>query len=262
MARPQKCGMDYFPHDTDALTDEKIEALRMLYGNDGYAFYFIMLERIYRTEHFELDVSDAETIQILCKKLNVTEELFNKMLSTALKRGCFDADCYEKTKKLTSTGIKRRANVVIEKRIKSKNDYAERVSATETQQETPTETPQKVHKGEERKGDKKKKDIHERFDEFWLVYPRKVSKDKAVKSFGNHVKEDEIDIVIADVIKRSKSADWTKDNGQYIPHPTTYLNQRRWEEVIEIKQEPTQQHSIPLDMSDNDNVNAMLKGRL
>jgi hypothetical protein len=47
MARPKKEGMDYFPHDTDAVNDEKIEALRLLYGNDGYAFYFILLERIY-----------------------------------------------------------------------------------------------------------------------------------------------------------------------------------------------------------------------
>ena len=47
MARPQKEGMDYYPHDIDAANDEKIEALRAIYGNNGYAFYFILLERIY-----------------------------------------------------------------------------------------------------------------------------------------------------------------------------------------------------------------------
>lgn len=46
MARPLKEGMDYFPHDTDASDDEKIEALRAIYGNDGYAFYFILLDLI------------------------------------------------------------------------------------------------------------------------------------------------------------------------------------------------------------------------
>lgn len=38
MARPRKEGMDYFPHDTDAVNDTKIESLRMLYGNDGHYF--------------------------------------------------------------------------------------------------------------------------------------------------------------------------------------------------------------------------------
>ena len=38
-ARPRKDTFDYFPHDTDAAHDEKIEAMRALYGNDGYAFY-------------------------------------------------------------------------------------------------------------------------------------------------------------------------------------------------------------------------------
>ena len=64
------------------------------------------------------------------------------------------------------------------------------------------------------------------------------------------------------MVKRSKSTDWTKDNGQFIPYPTTYLNQRRWEDEIEIKQEQSQHNSIPLDMNDNDTVNAMLRGRL
>jgi hypothetical protein len=57
MGRPRKEGMDYFPHDVDAVFDEKIEALRTMFGNDGYAFYFISLERIYRSGQGELDVS-------------------------------------------------------------------------------------------------------------------------------------------------------------------------------------------------------------
>jgi hypothetical protein len=123
MARPRKEGMDYFPHDTDAVSDEKIEALRFLYGNDGYAFYFILLERIYRTTNFELDISDAETIQILAKKVAVTEEKFKQMLETALKRGLFDTTAYHERGVLTSEGIKKRANVVVEKRLKMREKY-------------------------------------------------------------------------------------------------------------------------------------------
>lgn len=145
MARPKKEGMDYFPHDTDAVNDEKIEALRLLYGNDGYAFYFILLERIYRTKEFELDVSDAETIQILSRKVCVNEEKFLQMLETSLKRGCFDRKSYDERKVLTSDGIKKRASVVVEKRVKMRDKYhqeKELVSDAETTQETKVETPQ------------------------------------------------------------------------------------------------------------------------
>ena len=32
------------------------------------------------------------------------------------------------------------------------------------------------------------------------------------------------------------SEDWTKDNGKYIPHPSSWLNNKGWEdEIIEAK---------------------------
>lgn len=173
MARPKKEGMDYFPHDTDAVNDEKIEALRMLYGNDGYAFYFILLERIYRSPKFELDVSDAETIQILSKKVGVNEEVFHKILQTALKRGCFDKELYEEKGVLTSDGVKKRANVVVEKRVKMREKYSkdkeEGVSDAETTQETGEESTQsKVKESKEKKSkgkeSKEKKLISPKFD--------------------------------------------------------------------------------------------------
>ena len=123
MARPPKEGLDYFSHDTDAVNDEKIEALRSLYGNDGYAFYFILLERIYRSAKQEIDVSDAETIQILASKVSVSEQKFAEMLQTALKRGCFDKNKYENEGILTSNGIKKRSRPVLTKRALMKDKY-------------------------------------------------------------------------------------------------------------------------------------------
>lgn len=157
MARPLKEGLDYFPHDTDAANDEKLEALRAIYGNDGYAFYFILLERIYRTPDFELDISDAETIQIFARKVAVTPERFKQMLATALKWGCFDQQAYEERHVLTSNGIKKRASVVVKKREEMRSKYQKdklRISEAETHQETQPETPQsKVKESKENKKD-------------------------------------------------------------------------------------------------------------
>jgi len=108
MARPLKEGMDYFPHDTDASNDEKIEALRALYGNDGYAFYFILLERIYRTPDAELDISKPALKAALIMKVGVTPAKFEEMLLTAFDIECLDREAYEEHGKLTSNGVKRR----------------------------------------------------------------------------------------------------------------------------------------------------------
>jgi hypothetical protein len=162
MARPRKEGMDYFPHDTDAVSDEKIEALRLLYGNDGYAFYFILLERIYRTSNFELDISDAETIQILARKVAVTEEKFNQMLETALKRGLFDKTAYHERGVLTSEGIKKRANVVVEKRLKMREKYQNEKLSTNSETsiisdaEITEETTEESTQSKEKKSKQKK----------------------------------------------------------------------------------------------------------
>jgi hypothetical protein len=144
MARPIKEGLDYFSHDTDAVNDEKIETLRALYGNDGYAFYFIMLERIYRSANSKLKVSDAETRQILARKVEVTPEKFEQMLNSALDIGCFDKRLFQKAGQLSSNGIQKRAKVVLDKRLKMKERYEKlKVSASETPQET-RQKPDKV----------------------------------------------------------------------------------------------------------------------
>lgn len=72
------------------------------------------------------------------------------------------------------------------------------------------------------------------FAAFWQAYPRRVAKgaaERAWKKMGC----DKIPLqTFLDAIDRAKrSAQWKKDNGQFIPHPATWLNQRRWEDEPE-----------------------------
>lgn len=72
------------------------------------------------------------------------------------------------------------------------------------------------------------------FERFWSVYPRKVGKQSAKRAFEK-VKVPLETLVTA--IERQKCSDqWTRDNGQYIPHPTTWLNQGRWDDELPEKQ--------------------------
>ncbi|CAM2142629.1 conserved protein of unknown function [Pararobbsia alpina] len=69
------------------------------------------------------------------------------------------------------------------------------------------------------------------FDSFWSAYPKKVAKDTAKRSFAK-LKPDAalLDRMLAAVAAAKLSDQWRKDGGQFVPNPTTWLNQRRWED--------------------------------
>lgn len=75
------------------------------------------------------------------------------------------------------------------------------------------------------------------FDAFWAAYPKKVGKGVARKSFIRAMGKG-VDLqTLLDAIERQRNCrQWTKDGNEFIPHPSTWLNQERWEDVIEDEQ--------------------------
>ncbi len=79
------------------------------------------------------------------------------------------------------------------------------------------------------------------FLEFWESYPRKTGKGAAFKAWKKIKGVNALaNAIISSVQQHKISIQWKKDNGQFIPHPATYLNQRRWEdenttEISDIK---------------------------
>ena len=92
------------------------------------------------------------------------------------------------------------------------------------------------------------------FTEFWNSYPKKVGKKDAYKSFCKLPKTVWPKLVPA-VEAQKKSKQWQKDDGQYIPNPSTWLNQGRWDDELET-QGQVQSTSKPMNM---DNLKAMLE---
>lgn len=68
------------------------------------------------------------------------------------------------------------------------------------------------------------------FDSFWSLYPKKVARKDAIEAF-NKIEPDEE--VLAKMLKRLErekaSKQWTKNEGEFIPNPATWLNRRDWE---------------------------------
>lgn len=71
------------------------------------------------------------------------------------------------------------------------------------------------------------------FDAFWYAYPKKIGKGEARKAFAK-VKVD-LQTLLDAIDKQKKSEQWTKNNGQFIPNPSTWLNQGRWEDELPSK---------------------------
>ena len=66
----------------------------------------------------------------------------------------------------------------------------------------------------------------EDFDIFWNAYPRKEGKQKAKTAFGKVTEP--VETLLEAIEAQKKSAQWTKDGGQFIPHAATWLNGKRW----------------------------------
>ncbi len=69
---------------------------------------------------------------------------------------------------------------------------------------------------------------------FWDAYPRKVKKGDAWTAWVKGKCDGIADVIVASIADhRQHDADWQRDGGQYIPHPTTYLHNRRWEDELQ-----------------------------
>lgn len=93
------------------------------------------------------------------------------------------------------------------------------------------------------------------FDEFWKSYPNKAAKPNARRAWCKLNVDDSLLQAILGDIQRRKDGAWKTIDKKYIPHPATYLNQRRWEDeedagtVQPVKYQPTVEEIMQRAMS-------------
>lgn len=88
----------------------------------------------------------------------------------------------------------------------------------------------------------KESNWEQQFKQFYEKYPKKVKKQNVKKWFEKNKPSSELFSSIMDSLEQFRGCkDWLKENGQYIPYPSTWLNQRRWEdENVEVIQKINQ----------------------
>jgi hypothetical protein len=84
----------------------------------------------------------------------------------------------------------------------------------------------------------------DRFEEWYKVYPRRVGRGQAERAWKSLAPNDElVDTIIAATLAQRGQPDWTKDDGAFIPHPSTWLNGKRW--LDQMSAEVAQEINLP-----------------
>lgn len=71
------------------------------------------------------------------------------------------------------------------------------------------------------------------FEQFWKLYPKKKGRKDALKVWTKLKPDADLQAaMLAALAKHCVSRDWTKEQGQYVPLATTWLNGERWHDVL------------------------------
>lgn len=247
MARPQKQTVDYFPHDTDASDGKTLTIIQSKYGNNGFAFWFKLLQLLGKTPGHYYDYNNPVELEFLCAKTHQKDtETILAMLNTLADLKAIDyelhkakviwiqnfvngiADAYKRTK----DGVPQRPVFLIN--VGKYGDSVSILDQTVNNMITKTiknDTEMPQTKLKEIKLNKTKiLNVHF-FDKFWNAYPRKVKRLSTEKAFIKINPNEELLIIILNSIEKfKKTEEWKKENGKYIPHPASWLNDKRWED--------------------------------
>lgn len=80
------------------------------------------------------------------------------------------------------------------------------------------------------------------FELFWSAYPNKKSKKTAFEKFKRiDFKKTSFESIMISLEKQKQSDDWTKNGGQYVPMPQTWIFNERWADEIQVSVQ--QQHT-------------------
>lgn len=127
-------------------------------------------------------------------------------------------------------------------RTSTNDDERERTSTNDD------ERPQNINinnkdiknNNKEKEKEKERADaLNTRFESFWTSYPRHTAKQNALKAFAKLNPDDDLLSVMLQAIERQKKSSQWQGGEQFIPHPATWLNGKRWEDdVVTERQKP------------------------
>lgn len=214
----------YFSHDYGARNDPKLVKVLMRLGQEGKGVYWDIIEMLYEQDGY-LMLSDCDSYAFA---LRVDEDCIRSLINDF---GLFENDGEKFWSKSVLSRLKKRdekSNVAKENALKRWNKAD--VDAKAMQPHSKSNVRLKDSNAIKESKVKENKEKYS-FDNFWIKYPVKKSKRDAEAKWNKLSEADKEKIMeTLPVFICEKPF----DSYQH-PNPTTYLNQRRWEDEITPK---------------------------
>ena len=112
--------MEYFQHDTDASESKTIFIIENLFGNDGYAAWFKLLECLGKTRGIYLDCRELDEWSYLVAKLKVPEKKAIEIIDKLAELNAIDAELWSEHRIIWSQNFVDRLSVLYKRRTEGK----------------------------------------------------------------------------------------------------------------------------------------------
>ena len=214
----------WFPHDTTAFNDMKIESMTSVYGSEGYGFYWIIVETLSMEEGYKLSLQKKSVYGVLSRRTQSTPEQIKEFVEDCIN----DFELFQSDEEyFWSDSLQRR----LKKRDDKSQKARELVNRRWNKQKSNADNPQKDIKSRS-----SNKDSLKEFDEFWSVYDKKIGRDKSYALWNKLSKKDKEDCMkfVPLYIKE-------RTNKQYRKNPETFLRNKSWNDEIITSNNATQE---------------------
>jgi len=249
--------MQYFKHQSNMRNDLKIKRVISKFGLEGYGLYNLIIESI--TESLSTD-SPLPDLQENCEDIaefyNGNTAKVNEMMNFMINQGLFNIDeitgsilCNKVYKFLdTSQTRSEKLRLMISnyktstKLLEAENhDRSQHVSDSHRQNKTCNDKSEELeeelekNKKKNKEGNKSPSKIDIDFDLIYLHYPSSGKKGKtpALKKYKEYRRLESVpdnQTLIDHIEESKKTKSWQEG---YVPHFSTWMNQRRWEDEID-----------------------------
>ena len=241
MGRSNRQTADYFPHYVGEKSRTKF-ILEKNWGNDGYAFWFKLLELLCAADGQYYDCWDKMGWEYLLAVTGVTAETAEAILNTLASMGKVDKELWESCRviwvqsllenlrqlysKRTAAPTKPSVDNFPGRRVESPaQEPAEATEAEGTPPDVPEPAPEEHDKPKapRRKAGSLSAEQAERFDRFYAAYPKKVDRATAERAWAK-INPEPDDAATDRIIEAAKKYDSRFRERQFTPNPASWLN--------------------------------------
>ena len=214
----------WFPHDTAAFSDMKVESMTSVYGSEGYGFYWIIIETMSMEEGYRLSLEKKSVYGVLSRRTQSTPEKIKDYVD----------DCINDFELFQSDGEYFWSDS-LQKRLRKRDEKSEKA------RELANRRWSKEKKSTEHsvKNELRSSQGTEKFTEFWSIYDKKVGKEKSISLWGKMSKKDK-DLCMEYIPKYIKE----RPDKQYRKNPETFLRNKSWnDEIIDSSKTTIKEYS-------------------